>query len=548
VTSPASPLTLAEFSLAEGISREYLVHNGICPLGYTPEGELRIATAARPEGTDRPDRPARSVRDAIDDLSIAYDRPVRLEVVPADEVERLIERLVNRTERAIELADGSLLEDDLTADVRDLANQPPVIRYVNLLVRDAYDAGASDIHLESSATGIVVRFRLDGILSGAPEPPTHLHHAIVSRIKLLAEMDIAERRRPQDGRIRVRLEDRDLDLRVSTVPTMYGESVVVRLLDRGGRPVRLDELGMPPAIEARVRRLASLPHGMVLVTGPTGSGKTTTLYASLGLRDVEEEKIVTVEDPIEYNLPGVTQMPVNRQAGMTFAKALPYLVRQDPNVIMIGEMRDAETAEIATQAAMTGHIVFSTLHTNDALGAIPRLRDLGVPEYLIAATLEGVLAQRLVRRVCDRCAEPYRPPAGEIGQLVGDDTPEPYAGGPDHAAGPDVEGQRTAAGRKQPEPGMEIVAKATDESGEPNFLRGVGCPACRGTGYRGRIALFELVEMTDALRAAIVAHASHQELGAIAAAGSMSTLQADAWEKVRSGQTTVEEVLRVLKL
>jgi general secretion pathway protein E len=374
---------------------------------------------------------------------------------------------------------------------------------VNLIVREAYDAGASDIHLEATRTGVSTRFRVDGVLSAAPEPPAGLHLAVVSRIKLLAQLDIAERRRSQDGRIRVRLESRELDLRVSTVPTMYGESVVLRLLERGGRPVGLDELGLAPGILDGVLRLAERPHGMLVATGPTGSGKTTTLYAALARRDRAAEKIITVEDPIEYQLPGVTQVPVHREAGTTFATALRSILRQDPDVLMIGEMRDQETAELAVQAAMTGHLVFSTLHTNDAVGAVPRLLDLGVPAYLVAATLEGVLAQRLVRRICGECRAEYEP------------APE------------------------------TVAALAGRPIGRVRLHRGAGCRACRGTGFRGRVGLFELLTVGDALREAVARGATRIQLREIALEEGMVPLRADGWRKVEAGITTVEEVLRV---
>jgi type II secretory ATPase GspE/PulE/Tfp pilus assembly ATPase PilB-like protein len=480
-------------TLADSISREYLVYHRVCPKCYSADGTIVIAVSPTAH------------LDAIEDIAFAYQCRVTTEPAPDDEIERLIERLTNRTERTIELAraDGEI--DDLTADVRDLANQVPVVRYVNLLVRDAYDAGASDIHLEATRNGLSARFRLDGVLATAPEPPSELHHAIVSRIKLLAELDIAERRRPQDGRIRVRLEARELDLRVSTVPTMYGESVVLRLLDRGGRPVGLDELGMPADILDSVSRIARRPHGMVLVTGPTGSGKTTTLYAALQTRDRIAEKIVTVEEPIEYQLAGITQVPVHRQAGVTFGAALRSILRQDPDVIMVGEMRDAETAEIAVQAAMTGHIVFSTLHTNDAVGAIARLLDLAIPDYLVAATLEAVLAQRLVRRICDNCRVEYRP-------------------SPEHVA--------TLAGRP---------------IGQVTLLKGAGCSACRETGFHGRVGLFELLTIDEQLREAIVRGASRTELRRLAEDEGMRPMQHDGWQKIEAGLTTVEEVLRVVQ-
>jgi general secretion pathway protein E len=480
-----------QLPLAEGLSRDFLLHHRLCPWHVSAGGTLVVAADDA------------SLLDGADEIAYAYGRPVQVERTTPDELERLVERITTRAERSIELARVGGGEDDLAADVRDLANQPPVIRYVNLLVRDAYDAGASDIHVEAARGGLTARFRLDGVLVPAPEPPAELQHAVVSRIKLLAELDIAERRRPQDGRIRVRLEQRELDLRVSTVPTMFGESVVLRLLDRGGRPVSLGELGMPPAILATMEKLARKPHGMVLSTGPTGSGKTTTLYAALALRDGGTEKIVTVEDPVEYQLPGIAQVPVHRQAGVTFGAALRSILRQDPDVIMVGEMRDAETAEIAVQAAMTGHLVFSTLHTNDAVGAIPRLLDLGVPDYLVSATLEGVLAQRLVRRLCPDCREEYVP---------------------------------------RPEHVERVSGQAL---GELKLLRGRGCPSCRGTGFRGRLGVFELLVMGDDLRDAIVRRDGRGRIRAAAEAAGLCPMRLDGWDKVRAGQTTVEEVLRV---
>jgi type II secretory ATPase GspE/PulE/Tfp pilus assembly ATPase PilB-like protein len=487
-----SPIA-SSFELPSSLSREYLLHHRICPSELRDDGTVVLAVA--------PD----ALLDAVDEIAAVFSANAVIEERRKDDVERLIERLTTRADRTIELSRVDTSTDDLATDVRNLANQPPVIRYVNLLVRDAHDAGASDIHLEATRTGLTSRFRIDGVLVPAPEPPSHLHHAVVSRIKLLAELDIAERRRPQDGRIRVRLETRELDLRVSTVPTMYGESVVLRLLDHGGRPVTLDELGMPPNVLSVMARLCARPHGMVLVTGPTGSGKTTTLYAALQRRDAQTEKLITVEDPIEYQLTGITQMPVHRQAGVTFAAALRAILRQDPDVVMIGEMRDQETAEISVQAAMTGHLVFSTLHTNDAISAVPRLLDLHIPDYLVAATLEGVLAQRLVRRICAECRVEY-------------------------------------------EPGAETVAAVAGRPvGRTTLTRGAGCGECRGTGFRARVGLFELFVATDEMRDAIAAHASRAQLRALAADAGMLSLRNDGWQKVQAGLTTVEEVIRVVQ-
>jgi general secretion pathway protein E len=490
---PIADISGHSLTLASGLTRDYLLHHRLCPKEIDGDGSLVVAATAD------------ALRGGSADIAYVYRRPVIYETVERPELERLVERLTTRAERSVELARVDTDSDDLATDVRDLANQPPVIRFVNLLVRDAYDAAASDIHLEATRTGLAARFRVDGVLVAAPEPPSHLHHAVVSRIKLLAELDIAERRRPQDGRIRVRLEARELDLRVSSVPTMYGESVVLRLLDHGGRPVTLDALGMSARVLTTMAQLSSKPHGMLLVTGPTGSGKTTTLYAALQRRDASTEKIITVEDPIEYQLSGITQMPVHRQVGVTFAAALRAILRQDPDVVMIGEMRDQETAEISIQAAMTGHLVFSTLHTNDAISAVPRLLGLGIPEYLVAATLEGVLAQRLVRRVCPDCRVEYEP-AAETMSLV--------------------------AGRP--------IERMT-------LQRGAGCTLCRGTGFRGRLGLFELFTITDDLRDAIAARAPRAQLRTLAIAAGLVPLRTDGWQKVEAGLTTVEEVVRVIQ-
>ena len=466
--------------LRAGVSREFLLRHRVCPARFGPDGSL--------------------------ELGQFYQRETQTEFVEPGILEQQIETLVNRTERSLQVERLSDENDDRLADLRELSSQPPVIRYVNLLLREAYDARASDVHLEATRGGLIARFRLDGALVAAPEPPRQMQQAVVSRLKAIAELDIAERRRPQDGRIRVRLAERELDLRVSTVPTVHGESVVLRLLDRGGKPVGLADLGMRAETQSEFERLIARPNGMLLVTGPTGGGKTTTLYAALQLRDSTSEKIITVEDPVEYELAGITQVPVHRQAGVTFATALRSILRQDPDVVMVGEMRDQETAEIAVQAAMTGHLVLSTLHTNDAVGTIPRLLDLGIPDYLISGTLEGVLAQRLVRRICAGCAVSEPGSAALLMSLAG----------------------------------REI---------EPMIVRrGTGCAACRGTGFLGRTGLFELLVFTDPIRAAISRRCTVGALRQLAVEQGMTPLREHGIALVREGITTVDEVLRVVQV
>jgi general secretion pathway protein E len=486
-------------TLPDALPREYLEWHQVLPLAVV-DGRLRLAVAAEPE------------QHILDDMLRLFGVPVEPVVVEAERLRDAIRRAVSAGESVVELvkdlassAEDADSDHTLAADVRDLANQPPVVRFVNLLIREAAEARASDIHLDAGREGLSVRFRIDGVLADVAAPPHHLQAAVLSRIKLLAELDIAERRLPQDGRIRVRLEERELDLRVATVPTHFGESVTLRLLDRGGRPVSLEELGMAPDVLERFRLLASRPHGILLATGPTGSGKTTTLYAALALRDRAAEKIITVEDPIEYELPGVTQVPVNERAGMTFARALRSLVRHDPDVLMVGEMRDEETADIAIRSAMTGHLVFSTLHTNDAVGAIARLVDLKVQPYMAAATLEAVLAQRLVRRVCPECRKSYKADPTTVALL------------------------------------------AEKPVGATRLVRGVGCSTCRGTGYRGRTGIFELLVMSDEMKEVVSRAADRSRLKQMAAEQGMRTLKQDGWAKVQAGLTTLEEVLRVVQ-
>ncbi len=477
---------------------EYLTHHHVLPLERTNDGVRVLVAGSPPE-------------DVLADMVSLFGAPLVTEQVSEEEVETAIRRAFAAQQSVVELVrelgsdvDGESGGSGGTTDVRSLANQPPVVRYVNLLIREAHDAGASDVHLDATREGLRSRLRIDGVLSELPPPPPALQSAIVSRLKLLAELDIAERRVPQDGRIRVRLESRELDLRVATVPTLHGESLVLRLLDRGGRPVELAELGMPMEEEAALDRLFRRTSGIVLATGPTGSGKTTTLYAALGRRDRDREKLMTIEDPIEYHVTGVTQVQVSTKAGVTFATALRSLLRHDPDVLLVGEMRDRETASIAVQAAMTGHLVLSTLHTTDAVSALVRLVDLGVEPYLVAATVEAVIAQRLVRRTCAECQVRYSPDPASVALLSG-----------------------------RPETPRQLV-------------RGTGCNACRQSGFRGRVAIFEILRMSDDLRAALQRSPDVVTLRRIAQQEGLVELARDGWRKVEAGLTTVEEVLRVL--
>ena len=390
-------------------------------------------------------------------------------------------------------------------DLLHLANEAPVVRLVNLLLIEALDARASDVHLESYQDGLRVRYRIDGVLQNAPSPPVHLTAAIISRLKIMAELDIAERRLPQDGRIRLRLQNRQVDVRVSTVPTLRGESVVLRLLDKERGRISLAELGMAPDTLELFTEVVSRPHGIVLVTGPTGSGKTTTLYGAIEMIRTGREKILTVEDPVEYELSGVPQVPVNEKVGVTFAAALRSLLRQDPDIILVGEIRDAETAQIATQAALTGHLVLSTLHTNDAPTALTRLLDLDVAAYLVASTVDAVLAQRLVRVICANCKTETRP-------------------------------DKAAARR------LDVEAL-----GLTRVWKGAGCAECRGTGYRGRTGVYELLVMDNELRLEVQRRRGSEELRAMAVAKGMRTLLDDGVRAAREGVTTLDEVLRVAR-
>ena len=396
-------------------------------------------------------------------------------------------------------------EDEDISHLRDKAFEAPVIRLVNLLITRAVESGASDIHIEPFEGQLKIRYRADGVLHDVESPPRALESAIVSRIKIMADLNIAERRLPQDGRIGLKVGGRKIDLRVSTVPTLHGESIVMRVLDRENMGYNLLSLGFDKRTLDEFEFLIRKPHGIVLVTGPTGSGKTTTLYAALEKINSPDKKIITVEDPVEYELVGVNQIEVKPKIGLTFANALRSIVRQDPDIILIGEIRDLETAEIAIQSALTGHLVFSTVHTNDAPSTITRLLDMGVENYLLSSTVEGILAQRLVRRLCPQCREAYTPSKLEISRM----------------------GVRNM---------KEIPEK---------IYRPVGCDECNQTGYKGRIGIYELLVMTDEMSSLVLENAPAQKLKQAALQHGSRTLREDGWQKVVDGITSISEVLRV---
>ena len=392
---------------------------------------------------------------------------------------------------------------EATERLQDMVEVAPVIKLVNLLLLNAAKERASDIHLEPDEDGLHIRQRIDGLLQQTATLPMNLQPAIISRIKIMAEMDIAESRLPQDGRIRLRLENRDLDLRVSTFPTLHGENVVLRLLDRSAAVFGLQDLGFSPEVDGLYREIIRRPFGLVLVTGPTGSGKTSTLYATLSALNSPEKNIITIEDPVEYHIKMIRQSQVNPKAGITFANGLRSILRQDPDIIMVGEIRDRETAEIAIQAALTGQMVLSTLHTNDAVGTITRLTEMGIEPFLIASSLVGVLAQRLVRAICDKCKVPYLPSEPLLKFL-----------------------------KIGPAPDLQ-------------FYRGKGCSFCKNTGYRGRLAIFELVPAYEKLLELIASGVTKVALKEEAARKGIKTLRDDGIQKVREGLTTIEEILRV---
>jgi type IV pilus assembly protein PilB len=451
----------------------------------------------------------------VNDLTFALERDVRLVVADPERVASLIRQhygdeqvslddVVGEMQAQLDSApDAADLSD---ADLEEMAGQTPIIRFVNLVLNQAIRDKASDIHFEPFEHEFKIRYRIDGALYEMAPPPKALAMPIISRVKVLANLNIAERRVPQDGRIKLTVAGRAVDLRVSTLPTQFGESVVLRVLDQSAVQLDLTQITMPPAIEASVREIIARPNGIFVVTGPTGSGKTTTLYSCLKVLNSPDVKILTVEDPVEYEIDGIMQVPVNYAAELTFARALRAFLRQDPDIVMVGEIRDLETAQIAIQASLTGHLVLSTLHTNDAAGAVTRLVDMGIEPFLLASTLEAVLAQRLVRRLCPDCRAPYEPTDAVLTQA-----------------------------------GLTRAQLA----GRP-FFASKGCPACHGAGYRGRLGIFELLKVNDAVRDLVVAGASLVQLRQKAVEQGMVPLREAGLAAILAGDTSLEEVLKYM--
>jgi len=482
--------------ILKNVSPKYLRQYVVCPISVDA-GQLTVAAAD----------PLNPVM--LDDLRQCTGLDIKLAVSPPEAILEAIERTYSGNATALQrIVEG--MEDERTTDgeedinhLRDMAFEAPVVRLVNLLIDGAIASNASDIHIEPFEDTLRIRYRIDGILYEQEAPPRRLQAAVTSRIKIMAEMNIAERRLPQDGRIRVTIHGRRVDIRVSTIPTVHGESIVMRILDRTTVFLPLEKLGFAADTQHRFEALIKRPHGIILVTGPTGSGKTTTLYGALDKINLPGRKIITVEDPVEYQIKGINQIPVRSKIGLTFSSGLRHIVRQDPDVILVGEIRDLETAEISIQAALTGHLVFSTLHTNDAPSAITRLQDMGVEPYLVSSVLEGVIAQRLLRRICDMCRTPDRVSAADLEAL------------------------------------------GIDAAQEAALFKGVGCDECRGTGYRGRTAIYELFMITEDVRSLILRRASAREIRRVAVDAGMVTLRMDGWVKARAGITTIEEILRV---
>jgi general secretion pathway protein E len=513
---------LAEF-LAERLGVEFLPSlAGVSPPDaflqkFSPEYARRMGMVARavtPEAVELVVALGEDMAACVLETGQAFGAPVRPFLSTRREIENALDRSVRERPDYLEHAAGELPEDELAesaatiervTDFGELMRKTPVVKLVSLLVAQAVKTGSSDIHFQPMGDRLRVRFRTDGILHDILDLPRSSQDAILSRVKVLGKMDIAERRAPQDGRASFRYADREIDVRMSVIPTHEGERAVLRLFDKEEKLLRMEDLGLAYRNRSEFERLIRFTHGMILVTGPTGSGKTTTLYAALLEINSPESNIITIEDPVEYKVPGISQIQVLAKKNVTFGSMLRSVVRQDPDIIMIGEIRDSETAAIAVQSALTGHLVFSTLHTNDSVGAVARLLDLGVEPFLLSSALLAVLAQRLARRVCPDC------------------------GGPD--AGDPAD--------------LATLGISAEDAAKANLRKGRGCPKCMETGYRGRIGLFEMLAIDDAVRPLIHRRASSGEIRDLAVQRGLALLREDGAAKALAGETTVDEVLRV---
>lgn len=442
---------------------------------------------------------------AIDDLRMVSQCEIEPALAPEVDIQRAIDQFYGVADLVEKSVSQLKKEEYAFASEIETSEDAPVINIVNSLISQAVKTGASDIHMEPQEKGLRIRFRVDGVLREMTSFPKHTQNAIVSRVKIMSSLDIAEKRLPQDGRVQIQEEGRAVDIRVSSLPTIYGEKIVMRILDQKATILDVEALGFSPANLNKFRRMAKNTYGIILVTGPTGSGKTTTLYSTLTELNSPTQNVITIEDPVEYRLTGINQVQVNNKAGMTFANGLRSILRQDPNIIMVGEIRDKETAEIAIRAALTGHLVLSTLHTNDAAGAVTRLVDMGIEPFLVASSVLGCVAQRLVRQICPECKAPY----------------VPFPGSPECLMLPE---------------NTEACAL---------IYKGAGCVHCGNTGYRGRIAVHEVMPMSEAIRDLVVARASSTEIAKQAVAEGMKTIQQDGIQKVCDGLTTLSELLRV---
>jgi type IV pilus assembly protein PilB len=477
---------------------DFARRSSVLPLGWE-DGELLVAVSIRQVGN----------LDLKDDVTRLTRSPVRFAVASKTEIDTKINKVYRAGDELDDLS-SNLVNDEATTDLSaltEVSDEAPVVRFVNLLITQAISDRASDIHIEPTERDLRVRYRIDGVLHDAHRSPKHIQNGVISRLKIMADMNIAERRLPQDGRLSVSHQGRKVDLRIATLPTVWGEKVVARILDNSQAHLGLADLGFSEANYQRFAESYNKPYGMILATGPTGSGKSTTLYATLNLLNKPDVNVITVEDPVEYRLAGINQVQTNTRAGLTFASALRSILRCDPDIVLIGEIRDHETAQIAIEAALTGHLVLSTLHTNDAPSAITRLVEMGIEPFLVGSAVDAVLAQRLCRSLCERCRQAYEPTALEL---------------------------------------LTIGYPWTEDLPVPILYRPKGCTACGGTGYHGRLALHEVMTVTEEIERLAVARAATEEIGRTAQSQGMASLRDDGWLKVGQGRTSIEEILRVV--